>query len=1555
MSTYLLTKHRHWRYASRLLAILMAMFSSTLPQAALADENENTALYLVTPAGVDKLNIEMPVYDDAGYDGWIDDGNIYVTPQGGNKQMLLHYYSQNMSGDYPQVWLYKGVDGEMVLKRDRGYSNVTITTSEQKVEVPFQTGSTSNVAKLYLTWTVPASMRGMPLTITWKVHKTGNGPAGPAGESSTDVNVNSSSVTFTAVPAPTKPTLMSPILGYDTSHAGELMIIYTMATSDILSLRAFYTEVNGGAEIRKSKFLTPEMSGFLTLDADKCYKDVYIRAKYIDSEKKERFSESDHITVPTLHQAHDLTAAMQTDGSVRLSWRCRDNHWTDINTSDSWEIQRNTTGGLNAESQWTQLNPVTFTNSDTLYTVVDNTLVDAYQGETVYYRVRRASTNAWNWQEGSYALTQLPYPLWLPAVGEATVTRGTWNETSHPVDFTFGFGGQQYKGDTFIMRTAEDWETLARMVKENNRKYDVVMAADIDLPKGHSMIGSSGSPYRGTFDGNGHTLTVNLVDTQHQYVAPFSYVGDATFKNLHVAGKVLAREKFTGGLIGKAESIVHLNNCRSSVYLTTQITGDATSGGFTAHQIQWGEYENCLFDGALIGSNAHSFGGFVGWSATTSSIKNCLFAPIRVDIDTTLVSCRNFVRSFPAYEADIKNSYYLTSIEGLETVKIDGVEYNVLRTADDWDKFRQKVIDANGNRDVNAIMASDFTAIYSIGFLNNIPYRGIFDGNGHTLTVNINGTANAFIAPFYQISGVTIKNLNVQGTVRGGIHSAGLVGIANNGYTNYIENCHVSVDILTTDHYAGGIMGHGHSAKNYIRNCFFDGSITADSYTTDSYAGAIMGWEDGGTSNVIQNNLEDGAYNNFNHVGMNYARGSAYGATNSWTTKKWGEANKAEGLSSAELVEKLGAANWQSWGSLAEPKMKTAEFFQGKNGWDMSVSQLTTTMGAQWEHGGLYPTPKYNISTDSEYAATIWDDHAVLALIVEKSVGGEVKYTERRELSSDERKSGKLHYELATSCVEHDFRFVVEKGSSRLEPLDNLGTKVRKTEEGELARYEFNDNVKVDSLKCTTQQSAVVLTWNVTGTGDFFRILRRDKATGEEVELESAYTINTYIDKTPKAQHVYTYTVEGVTNCEGQQVSTTSADGWCSPTGMVRGYVRLTDGTGLANIKVTAEPDAATREDGGVERYAVTDETGFFEIDNLIYQGQGTYFITATGTGEESSFTSFTANFSEDCNLVTNARVVMSTYYLLSGYVMYEGTSVPVVGAQFERDGEPVHNGSGSPVVSDSQGKFTVSLPAGEHSIRVVKDGHVFADDGFYVDPDAAKPTKPSWQKSKDGYVFWDQTRIMLQGRVVGGNLQGDKPLGKLLSVNNLGDSLTIVMQLEGDNASWLVRDQQNPSVKERHTDYWFGTDQQDSCHMDVYRQRLVIKPSPVTGEYLVPMLPVKYKVTEIYAEGYATLFQTGEVGQTLDLSRYVQGDTATYNRVYHTLTGREPVQPDGPDVYGHTELHRHGQHRQGGLHRAVERLHGLCLRPPRVHGGQPGHHDPFRCGEILQEQQHAV
>ena len=371
--------------------------------------------------------------------------------------------------------------------------------------------------------------------------------------------------------------------------------------------------------------------------------------------------------------------------------------------------------------------------------------------------------------------------------------------------------------------------------------------------------------------------------------------------------------------------------------------------------------------------------------------------------------------------------------------------------------------------------------------------------------------------------------------------------------------------------------------------------------------------------------------------------------------------------------------------------------------------------------------------------------------------------------------------------------------------------------------------------------------------------------------------MNTYIDKTTKAQHVYVYKVIGLNDCEGLHTDSVTVEGWCEPTGMVRGYVRLPDGTAIANVTVVANPQDTKN---GITKSTVTSENGFFEIGGLTYVGAGSYEIVASSAGNESPYSKFIANFDEDKNLVTNAVLIQNTYYLFQGYVMYEGTSVPVIGAQFERDGMVVKNGSGAPVITDSQGRFSVSIPQGDHTIRVVKDGHVFMDEGFYLDENNNR--NANWQKGVAEYVFWDQTTVTLQGRVVGGDVEGMKPLGELASINNLGDSLTIVMQLEGDNASYLVRDQLNASITERHDDYYFALLEKDTCHMDVYRHRLVIKPSHVTGEYCVPMLPVKYKVTEIYGDGYPTLFQAGKVGETLDLSDYVNKDTVTYSRIYH-------------------------------------------------------------------------
>ena len=1497
--------------ARRLRTVWMTVLMLLATQTAMADGTETSSNYMVMMAGMDQLQIQMPIYDEAGYDGWIDKGYIYVTPAGGIKQTLLYYYSEEKSGANPLLHYQKGVDGAMTLTPGNN-SDVTVSSDLQNCRV----SSSSDVFKVTVLWTVPAKMRGMELTISWSLHKKGNGD-NITGEKDTDISISPTKITFPAIPDQIKPTVMEPMLGYDAAHAGQTMIIYTMAASEVTSLTAHYSEVNGQTETKVSKALEPEMSGFVYLDADRCYKDFSLEAHYLDTEGKARISHSDSITIPTLHQPYGLTAELQADGKVVLKWRCKNSGWNDILSSDTWDIQRNTSGAPEATTQWQSIDQLTFLSSDDEYTCTDNSMIDNYEGKPVYYRVRRSSTAVWDWKTGTFAQVSLPFTLCLPALSEAKVSRGAWNENRHEANFSFAFGGPEYdKQGRFILRTAADWEAFASKVNAGNTNLNAIMVADIDIGKSLSSVGDFGNNrgYGGTFDGNGHTLTVCYDTVYVEYAAPFRKVAFATIQNLHVAGKIVSKRKFAAGLAGNVLRGANLtvSNCRVSALVGSTIDGDASNGGFAAYVNGSVSIKNSLFDGQLVGAKSHSTGGFVGVGGTVV-MENCLFRPDNVQLSTNLTSCQTFSRA-PGDQNRITNCYFTTSLDGTETTTIDGMEYLVLRNATDWNTFISKVMSANGNSDVNAIMANDFNVIYSVGYRSNIPYRGTFEGNGHTLGVSINSLDKDFIAPFSHTKDAVIRNLNVVGQVSGAMHASGLVG-SSEGSTLRVENCHVSVRVFTTKTHSGGILGHGHKVKNYIRNCLFDGFIEAKTYNSNSYAGAIMGWEDGGTSNVVENNMENGTYTNINHAGMNYnasGGGHVYGGTNNWNTHDWGECNKVGALTGAQLVAKLGS-QWVSWGQLAVPLQTTTEMGQGISAYDMEVAVLDTLLNQgdnknQWQQQGNTMLPVMHRSTEIDYSTTLWDKSAKLVLYTDKSVGGEVRYTERRELSEDERASGVLqHYELVSSCVDHDFRFVVEQAGSQLTPIDTVGIKATKAETGEAARYEFDNNVKIDTLMAKTEQSTVGLEWKVKGAGDFFRITRTDKATQKVDTLEKAYTMTSYIDRIPQPQHVYTYKVEGVNDCEGRHVSVATVDGWCKPTGMVRGYLRLRDGTALAGRKVTAEPQF----DGGKVRSAYTDETGFFIIDSLVYVGQGSYKITAERKGDEGTITEYTASFNEDSNLDTKALLVMDSYYLLSGSVMYHGTSVPVIGAQFERDGQIVHNGSGKPVITDSQGRFSISVPQGQHTIRVVKDGHVFLDQGFYLDEKGKSDV--SWQKSVHDYVFWDQTRVMLQGRVVGGDVQGGKPYGKLSSVNNLGDSLTIVMQLEGDNASYLVRDQLNASITERHTDYTFGINDLDTCHMDTYRHRLVIKPSPVTGEYYVPMLPVRYKVTEIYAEGYPTLFQAGKVGETLDLSGYIDQDTVTYSRIYHSAPTLDIAQYNmlGEDYMGiksYTELDNTGK-----------------------------------------------
>lgn len=139
------------------------------------------------------------------------------------------------------------------------------------------------------------------------------------------------------------------------------------------------------------------------------------------------------------------------------------------------------------------------------------------------------------------------------------------------------------------------------------------------------------------------------------------------------------------------------------------------------------------------------------------------------------------------------------------------------------------------------------TADITVTTMRTKTFSGTFDGGGNTLTFNYTATGDN-AAPFAYITGATIKNLRVAGTINTGYKfAAGIVAISNGGS---IENCQSSVTIDSStsgDGTHGGLVADSYTGTLDISNCLFDGKLLG---TTTTSCGGIVGWHKQGTLNI---------------------------------------------------------------------------------------------------------------------------------------------------------------------------------------------------------------------------------------------------------------------------------------------------------------------------------------------------------------------------------------------------------------------------------------------------------------------------------------------------------------------------------------------------------------------------------------------------------------------------------------------------------------------------------------------------------------------------------
>lgn len=198
----------------------------------------------------------------------------------------------------------------------------------------------------------------------------------------------------------------------------------------------------------------------------------------------------------------------------------------------------------------------------------------------------------------------------------------------------------------------------------NNSGYNTIngkLLADIDFTKYSAdsvMIGTDNNDryetfYGGTFDGQGHTVTVayNRNDTLGG-AALFGICRNATIKNLVTEGTVRAGYMI-GGILIKSQGNSVIENCYSSATLTSFREGDATIGGIAAAAENHGVYRNCGFTGSIIAEGGTGNGGLMGYANGGVEVvfENCYVAGTFATAGNSAMICRN--------NPTMKNCYYV--------------------------------------------------------------------------------------------------------------------------------------------------------------------------------------------------------------------------------------------------------------------------------------------------------------------------------------------------------------------------------------------------------------------------------------------------------------------------------------------------------------------------------------------------------------------------------------------------------------------------------------------------------------------------------------------------------------------------------------------------------------------------------------------------------------------------------------------------------------------------------------------------------------------------------
>ena len=517
---------------------------------------------------------------------------------------------------------------------------------------------------------------------------------------------------------------------------------------------------------------------------------------------------------------------------------------------------------------WSGLLTANTTNDDGFKVCKGDDIWDAYRATTSgqdiksgeEYDITTSDDYKWDITEtGYYTVTVDLNEMKLKAVKEFSVSC-TFNRSS----------SRPYAITSCSIASAEALTDFAKLVNADSYSTSMTaeLTADITANSAFIPIGTSSNMFVGNFNGNGHTVTLEI-DNNESYQGMFGVVkGGARISDLIVAGSVKAESK-VGGIIGYADGggTITLTNVINRATIQSKGSDSANAAGLVGCAVSSTVIAatNCGNMGNVSGQDGQC-AAFAGWTQSSGETKTTFTNCWNSGTISNMENNCNLYRNTGSVTAD--NCYDATGI----TTYTQGTQLTLSSTTDNALTSGELCYKLNGDQssiiwyqtlagtDSHPYPDSGHKQVYqySASIYSNLPvsggkvqistaeqlatfasevnagtsmdaeltadidytdytdqaamigrrsktYKSTFDGKEHTVTVNFNNTTAEESGLFRRVNGATIKNLKVAGTITTNQKYAGGI-VSGIWQRGTITNCESAV---TIEDEASGDATHG--------------------------------------------------------------------------------------------------------------------------------------------------------------------------------------------------------------------------------------------------------------------------------------------------------------------------------------------------------------------------------------------------------------------------------------------------------------------------------------------------------------------------------------------------------------------------------------------------------------------------------------------------------------------------------------------------------------------------------------------------------------------------